>query len=325
MREAHGIGDGPGAGHAPRHKLGVPDARWHSMSLAGGGTYGAPDGGTLEQERLWPQGQALLTPLAMGGGIWTDAAVGGRALNTPKPPAVAGLHRHEPRRGPASLPQRTAGGRRGGRGRSLWRQLRRLGWHGPRAMGAGEPRRARAVASSRARLAARGGRAPPQGVRGSQRNRRDQARRQGPSPYKSNLNQAGQPPGPTTSFTTTSAAGARGLPARPPGDDGAPAANPVHQPPSGRANWPHAACTNPEQSAPHPSAAAYTAGRKTGGPLHGAAAPGGGGRPQADPAERLPQPSGSNAIHTDTRPATYGRTVAWRPLFPSFLLEERYF
>ena len=138
-------------------------------------------------------------------------------------------------------------------------------------------------------------------------NRRDQARAKGPSPYKSNLNQAGQPPGPTTTtFTTTKAAGARGLPARPPGDDGAPAANPVHQPPSGRANWPHAA----EQSAPHPSAAAYTAGRKTGGPLHGAAAPGGGGRPEADPAEHLPQPSGTNAIHTETRPVTLDPTIA---------------
>ena len=90
-----------------------------------------------------------------------------------------------------------------------------------------------------------------------------------------------------------------GLTAALPGDDGDPAANPVHHPSSGRVNQPRAA----EQSAP-PSAAACTAGRKTGGPLYGAAAPGGGGRPEADPAACLPQPSRSNAIHTETRPAT---------------------
>ena len=66
---------------------------------------------------------------------------------------------------------------------------------------------------------------------------------------------------------------------RRPGDVGDPAANPVHHPSSGRVTWPRAA----EQSAP-PSAAARTAGRKTGEPLYGAAAPGGGGRhPEADP------------------------------------------
>ena len=94
-------------------------------------------------------------------------------------------------------------------------------------------------------------------------------------------------------------AGSRGsLMAALPGDDGDPAANPVHQPPSGRANQPRAA----EQRAPPPSAAACThAGRKTEGPLYGAAAPGGVGRaglleyttePSADRAVRLPQPSG---------------------------------
>jgi len=107
----------------------------------------------------------------------------------------------------------------------------------------------------------------------------------------------------TALAATLAAAAANGPPpARPPGDVGDPAANPVHPTPSGRVIRPRAA----EQSAP-PSAAARTAGRKTGGPLHGAAAPGGGGRPQADPAARLPQPSGSNAIHTETCPATDAR------------------
>ena len=95
-------------------------------------------------------------------------------------------------------------------------------------------------------------------------------------------------------------AGSRGsLMAALPGDDGDPAANPVHHPPSGRVNQPRAA----EQLAP-PSAAACTAGRKTDGPLYGAATPGGGGRPEADPAARLPQHSGFNATHPETRPAT---------------------
>jgi len=85
-----------------------------------------------------------------------------------------------------------------------------------------------------------------------------------------------------------------------PGDDGTPDPNPVHHPSSGRVNQPRAA----EQLAP-PSAAACTAGRKTDGPLHGAAAPGGGGRPEADPAARLPHHSGFNAIHPVTRPATH--------------------
>ena len=88
-----------------------------------------------------------------------------------------------------------------------------------------------------------------------------------------------------------------------PGDVGDPAANPVHHPSSGRVIRPRAA----EQSAP-PSAAARTAGRKTDGPLYGAAAPGGGGRlhlqSEADPAERLPHHSGFNANHPVPRPAT---------------------
>ena len=89
-----------------------------------------------------------------------------------------------------------------------------------------------------------------------------------------------------------------------PGDDGTPDPNPVHHPSSGRVNQPRAA----EQLAP-PSAAACTAGRKTDGPLSGAAAPGGGGRPEADPAARLPHHSGFNAIHPVTRPATNTHTL----------------
>ena len=59
-----------------------------------------------------------------------------------------------------------------------------------------------------------------------------------------------------------------GLTAALPGDDGTPDPNPVHHPSSGRVNQPRAA----EQLAP-PSAAACTAGRKTDGPLYGAAGP----------------------------------------------------
>ena len=63
----------------------------------------------------------------------------------------------------------------------------------------------------------------------------------------------------------------------------------------------HLATRAAEQRAP-PSAAACIAGRKTEGPLYGAAAPGGGGRTgldaeQADAAEHLPQPLGLSLIH----------------------------
>ena len=89
-----------------------------------------------------------------------------------------------------------------------------------------------------------------------------------------------------TTIAATLAAAARGPPpARRPGDVGGPAANPVHHTPSGRVNRPRAA----EQSAP-PSAAARTAGRKTDGPLYGAAAPGGGGRLHLHPEAGRPPP-----------------------------------
>ena len=206
MQEAHGIGDGPGAGYAPRHELGVPDARWHSMSLTGGGTYGAPDGGTLERERLWPQGQALLTPLASGDGIWTDVAVGGRALNTPKPPAVAGLHRHEPRRGSASLPQRTAGGEADAGDRYGDNYIDMDGTaHAPD----GQASRAELGRSHQAELDILRGTVELLRKELEAVNRGDQARTHGPSPCESNLNQAGQPPGPTT-FTTSAAGSTSG-------------------------------------------------------------------------------------------------------------------
>ena len=106
------------------------------------------------------------------------------------------------------------------------------------------------------------------------------------------------------------AALARGAAARPdacrPGDVGDPAANPVHHPPSGRVTRPRAA----EQSAP-PSAAARTAGRKTDGPLYGAAAPGGGGRPHPHPEagpHRAPSaPLGLQCHPSGTPPRDSGR------------------
>ena len=109
----------------------------------------------------------------------------------------------------------------------------------------------------------------------------------------------------TTERTTISrhpgGGGARAAARAPPRGRWGPRRKPrAHHPPSGRVNQPRAA----EQSAP-PSAAACTAGRKTDGPLSGAAAPGGGGRPEADPAARLPHHSGFNAIHPVTRPATH--------------------
>ena len=85
------------------------------------------------------------------------------------------------------------------------------------------------------------------------------------------------------------------------GDVGDPAANPVHHPSSGRVTWPRAA----EQSAPL-SAAARTASRETGGPLYGAATPGGGGRPhphpEAGPRRAPPAPLGPQCHHSGNPP-----------------------
>jgi hypothetical protein len=75
----------------------------------------------------------------------------------------------------------------------------------------------------------------------------------------------------------------------------------VHHPSSGRVTWPRAA----EQSAPS-SAAARTASRETGGPLYGAATPGGGGRPhphpEAGPRRAPPAPLGPQCHHSGTPP-----------------------
>ena len=137
------------------------------------------------------------------------------------------------------------------------RSLRRLGRRVPQARETGGPRRARVDAS--------GGQAPPRADRD-------------PSEQVASANPRGPRPIPRGGDKGALRDG--GVRHRDhPGDVGDPAANPVHPTPSGRVIRPRAA----EQSAP-PSAAACTAGRKTGGPLYGAAAPGGGGRhPEADP------------------------------------------
>ena len=103
-------------------------------------------------------------------------------------------------------------------------------------------------------------------------------------------------------------AGSRGsLMAAFPGDDGEPTSQRASQPaPHGRA----------ASAFPTSAATCTHAGRKTEGPLYGAAAPGGGGRTgldaeQADAAEHLPQPSGPHpATLRETRPVTEPQQAA---------------
>ena len=104
-----------------------------------------------------------------------------------------------------------------------------------------------------------------------------------------------------------------------PGDDGTPDPNPVHHPSSGRVTWPRAA----EQSAPL-SAAARTASRETGGPLYGAATPGGGGRPhphpEAGPRRAPPAPLGPQCHHSGNPPRDKGSWTARRMMMQNSII-----
>ena len=70
--------------------------------------YGAPGEGALEWEQLRLQSQALLAPAALGDGVRTGVAAGGRALHTWKPPALPEVRKYVPRRGSTSPPRRAA-------------------------------------------------------------------------------------------------------------------------------------------------------------------------------------------------------------------------
>ena len=107
-RKAHGAGDGPDADHGPGHGARDPDAQRHPVPYASDDTRGAPNGGAFEREQPLLQGQPPPTPYAPGDDIRANVAIGGRALDTRKPPALAGTHKHRARRGSASPPLRTA-------------------------------------------------------------------------------------------------------------------------------------------------------------------------------------------------------------------------
>ena len=55
------------------------------------------------------QSRSLLTPAALGGGVRTGIAAGGRALHTCKPPALHEVRKYMSRRGSTSPLRRTAG------------------------------------------------------------------------------------------------------------------------------------------------------------------------------------------------------------------------
>ena len=107
--ETYSIEDVPGTDYDSRHGSRDPGAQWRSVPPPSDDMHGIPDGGALERDQLRLQSQPPLTPCAQGDGAWTGVVTSGRALDTRKPPALVGVHKHEPRRGSASPPQRTAG------------------------------------------------------------------------------------------------------------------------------------------------------------------------------------------------------------------------
>ncbi|EOD26593.1 hypothetical protein EMIHUDRAFT_205702 [Emiliania huxleyi CCMP1516] len=114
MHEAYGTKEALGAGHDPRH--GSRDhgtqwyygARWHSVPPPSDEVYGAPGEGALEWEQLRLQSRSLLTPAALGGGVRTGSAPGGRALHTCKPPALHEGDRYVGLDGASHKPERRA-------------------------------------------------------------------------------------------------------------------------------------------------------------------------------------------------------------------------
>ena len=304
MHVALGAKEALGAGHDHRHeprghgRQWYHGARWHFTPPPSDKAYDAPGKGVLEEEWSRLQSRALLTPAALGGGVQAGAAPGVRALRTHKPPALHDTHKYAARCGSATPPQRAVG-----KGADTEGDLpsdkgdHYVGWDGESH---GPERR-----SDHAEILEM--QAGIEHISAQVQVLMDKARRRDLEKEASKLFNTieSDSENSDTELSAIKAALARAAAAARqqgqgrPGDVGDPAANPVHHPSSGRVNQPRAA----EQSAP-PSAAACTAGRKTDGPLYDAAAPGGGGRPEADPAARLPQHSGFNAIHSVPRPAT---------------------
>ena len=284
--EAYGVSHGPR--HEPRGR-GVQwyyDSRWHFAPPPSDKAYGAPDEGALEGERLGLQSRALLTPAALGVGAQAGVVPGARALHTCEPPALHGTHKHAARRESVTLPQRAVGEEtdarddlpvdKGDHYVALHGES-----HGPeRRPGYDE------VAEVRAEI---------ERICAQVQTLQDKRRRRDLESETSELFDTIESDSESSDSelaairAALTAAAARQQGQGRHGDVGDPAANPVHHPSSGRVSQPRAA----EQSAP-PSAAACIAGRETGGPLYGAAAPGGGGRPhlqsEAGPRRAPPAP-----------------------------------
>ena len=228
---------------------------------------GAADEGALEWGRSQLQSRALLTPAALGGGVRAGAVPGGPAPHGGEPPALHGAHKYMARRESTTPPQRTAGGEAGTGGNlptdkgDYYIGLGGMS-HEPERRADDELARAQAeVQRLRARLKTLQGKSKVQVLGNRVRDLEEESRVLFDTVQSDTESTA------ALAATLAAAAARRPPPARrPSGDVGDPAANPVHPTPSGRVTRPRAA----KQSAP-PSAATRTAGRKTDGPLHGAA------------------------------------------------------
>ena len=283
--EAHG------ASHGSRHESQGYGTQWHHgaqqrfVPPPTGKTYGAPGEGALEGERSVLRGQALLTPATLGNGAQPGVVPGVRAFRASEPPALLGAYKYAARRGSSTPPQRAVGEEADARGDlptdkgDLY-----VGWNGESHEPERRPDHAEAMETQ----------AEIEDILAQVQALQDKRRRRNLEEEASELYSTMESDAKRsdTELSAIKAALAALLQRRPgAGDVGDPAANPVHHPPSGRVNRPRAA----EQPAP-PSAAARTAGRKTDGPLYGAATPGGGGRlhlqPEAGPRRAPSAPLG---------------------------------
>ena len=233
-RKAHGAGDGPDADHGPGHGARDPDAQRHPVPYASDDTRGAPNGGAFEREQPLLQGQPPPTPYAPGDDIRANVAIGGRALDTRKPPALAGTHKHRARRGSASPPLRTAEDEADAEGRVPSDTAGQYvdfdgASHGPEG-------RADHTELARARAEVERLRKALEMYRDRERVQAHGARFYDPNREAKMPNETETEAETKTKTTTTSAAAARR--ARRPGDAENPDPNPGHQLPSGRVDRP---------------------------------------------------------------------------------------
>ena len=287
--EAHG------ASHGSRHESRGHGTQWYhgaqrrSVPPPTGKTYGAPGEGALKGERSGLQSRALLTPAALGDGAQAGVVPSARAFRTGEPPALHGVYKYAARRDSLTPPQRAVGKEADARGDlPTDKGDHYIGWDGESHEPERRPSHAEIMEMQ----------AEIEYIRAQVQILQDKKRRRNLEKEASKLFDTMESDAEHSDTELSAikaalaAAAARQQGQGRPGDVGDPAANPVHHPSSGRVNRPRAT----EQSAPS-SAGARTAGRETGGPLYGAAAPGGGGRPhhlqsEAGPRRAPPAPLG---------------------------------